>query len=267
MNEALKLIPPEHMVYIALAIGGVIKVLKTDVMSNWLNKLPVSWINAVPKGLLPWLALFFAMAVSVVDLKLTVPASTWKDALAVTAQGVFSGSLAIAGHETIAKTVGKIVKIPPASVIIFVLGVALVSGVSSMACAPIVAALPHIIAAVVDAGQIIDTIVAFVDRYFASHPDPAAQKKVDEAVVKVRGALNVLLRVANGVEDASNEKVDAAFEQFKQAYLELLGLVKPYGVIPAGAGDREQFPKMSVSAKGDTLTVPDPVAFNPKARQ
>lgn len=265
MNEAIQLLPPQHMVYIALAIGGVIKVLKTDVMSNWLNKLPTTWINAIPKWALPWLALFLSMVVSVVDLKLTIPSSTWKDAIAVTVQGVFSGSLAIAGHETLAKTVGKFIKlppVPPASVFIFIIGAAVVTGVSGMACAPVVSALPHIIAAVVDAGQIIDTIVTFVGKWFAAHPDPEAQAKVDAAVVKVRGALNVLLRVANGVEDASNEKVDAAFEQFKQAYLELLALVRPYGVVPNAS---ELSPKMTV--EHGTLSVPTPMAFDPRVKK
>lgn len=256
MNQTLSLIPAEHMMLIALAVGGAVRIIKTDTMSAWLEKMPPSWIGAVPKGALPWLALFLAMVVSVVDaLWVSKTAGTWQEALVAVVQGVFSGSLAIAGHETLAKTVGKVVKLPPPPTMmigVFFSAIALLTATPS--CAPVFAALPHVIAAVVDAQQIIDTIVTFVDRWFVAHPDPVAKAKVDAAVMKTRAALNVLLRAANGAEKVGQEKIDAAFADFKAAYLELIALVHPYGVNPSPT---ENFPKLSAS--GDTLTVPTPV--------
>lgn len=126
-------------------------------------------------------------------------------------------------------------------------------------CAAVVAALPGIIAAVVDGMQVLDAIEAFVARFFASKPDAATQAKIQAALDKCRSALNVALRVAQGTDAASNAKTDAAFDEFKRAYLELLALVRPFGVQQASGALRAE-----VSPAGDHLTVPEPLALAPR---
>jgi hypothetical protein len=130
----------------------------------------------------------------------------------------------------------------------------LVAASLSGGCASVAAALPHIIAAIVDGGHVIDTIASFVAKWFAAHPDPTTQKKVDEAISKARRALNVALRSAEGTDKLDQAKVDAAFEDFKQAYLELISLVRPYGVSQEG-----EPPK--ANADGAGLVVPPPLAI------
>lgn len=125
--------------------------------------------------------------------------------------------------------------------------------VATAGCAAVGAALPHIIAAVVDGVQVLDTIYAFVQQFFAKHPDADTQAKVEAALQKCRAALNVALRTAEGADGVANAQTDAAFEAFKQAYLELIALVRPLGV---NTGDR-----LSAASAGDTLVVPEPLAL------
>ena len=122
-------------------------------------------------------------------------------------------------------------------------------------CAPLFAALPDVIAAITDGAQIIDVIEHFVANYFVMHPDAEAQKKVAEAINRCRLSLNLALRTAQASKELNDQQVDAAFNDFKAAYIELLGLTKPYGVKPAGG-------KM-MTARGDSLEVPEPLAFHP----
>lgn len=122
-------------------------------------------------------------------------------------------------------------------------------------CAAIAAALPDVIAAVTDGAQIIDAIEHFVALYFASHPDADKQKAVGEAITKARSALNLALRSAQGAKDLDDAKIDAAFADFKAAYLELIALCAPYGVKQAKVG--------RFAAAPGSLIVPEPIAFAP----
>lgn len=127
------------------------------------------------------------------------------------------------------------------------------------ACATLSAVLPDVIAAVVDGGQILDTIEGFVANYFATHPDAAAEKKVSEALARARLALNVALRTAQGAKNVDDRQVDAAFENFKAAYLDLLALVKPFGVSSS--------PNAALKAAPGHLDVPEPLAFRPRSHR
>lgn len=123
-------------------------------------------------------------------------------------------------------------------------------------CGAIISALPHVIAAVVDAVQVLDAIEAFVKRYFVENPDPPRELAVGKAIAKARGSLNAALRVAQGTEKLDQQKVDAAFADFKVAYQELLALVGPLGVKPAG----------TLAASPNGLTVPTPMALKLKVQ-
>lgn len=119
-------------------------------------------------------------------------------------------------------------------------------------CAAIATALPHVIAAVVDAVQILDAIEAFVAQYFAAQPDKEKELKVAKAIAKTRAALNVALRSVEGAEKLDQQKVDEAFTSFKQAYQELIAIVGPLGVKPAGA---------LMATQDGGLQVPEPRAM------
>jgi hypothetical protein len=120
-------------------------------------------------------------------------------------------------------------------------------------CATLVTSLPVIIAAVQDGSMVVDTIARFVELYFAKHGDksPVDPEKVRTAIERTRMALNAALRAAQGAEKLDQAQVDAAFADFKQAYIELTALVAPLGV---RTGDK-------LSARPGGLSVPEPMAL------
>ena len=131
--------------------------------------------------------------------------------------------------------------------------------VATPSCAAVLSALPKVVAAVTDAGQIVDSIKDFVDAYFVAHPDAAKQKLVDAAILKAKESLNLALRTANGAQELDQKKVDEAFADFKQAYRELLALVGPLGVRQDGTAA-----PLKAAPGGDSLTVPEPAALTLK---
>jgi len=68
-----------------------------------------------------------------------------------------------------------------------------------------------------------------------------------------RASLNLALRASRGAEELDQQKVDAAFADFKVAYQELLSLVGPLGVRPAGA--------LGAQPYDEHLYVPEPMAM------
>jgi hypothetical protein len=283
-------VAPTTLATIAVIVGGVVRLLKTKQFSEILDALPVSWVKAIPKTYLPWLAVVLGVVLTMLDAKLNGGLKTWGEALWVGLAGVLSGSMAIAGHETIAKTVERVrtgktdpppppargqadamVSIPPAppsglsrymlrTAYLLVVGFALMlfAG-STTGCAAVAAALPHVIAAIVDGGQIIDRIAEYLSKWFAMHPDPIVQPKVELAIAKARRALSAALHAADGADKLDQAKIDAAFDDFKKAYLELIALARPYGVSMEG-----EPPKLS--ADGTSLQVPPPLALKPVKR-
>ena len=128
------------------------------------------------------------------------------------------------------------------------------------ACAPLLSALPAVIAAVTDGIQIIDMIEAHaglaLDQVKADDP---TRKKVHEAITVAKAALNAALRAAQGAEQAgalNQESAEAAFANFKAAYLSLLEVVAPFGVSEAG-----DTLSARAESSGTTLRVPRPEAF------
>ena len=124
-------------------------------------------------------------------------------------------------------------------------------------CAALMAALPDVIAAVIDGGHILDAIEAFL---VGQHPSAEDQKKISEAIGKARTALNAALRTAQGTQDLSDEKIDHAFDEFKVAYMELMSLVRPYGVRMA------TLPSARFATSREGLQVPEPMAFHPNRK-
>lgn len=126
-------------------------------------------------------------------------------------------------------------------------------------CAAALSLLPDVVAAVTDGMQIIEAIERFCNLYFIKHPDPHAEMAVGDAIAKARDALNVALRTAQGAKELNDKQVDAAFEDFKQAYIALLGLVRSYGVTEATMPT-----KPTLRVQEGRLVVPSPMAFNMK---
>ncbi len=129
--------------------------------------------------------------------------------------------------------------------------VVLAASLALTGCASVLPVLVDVIAAVTDGVQILDAIETFVRRYFVEHPNDAQEREVAQAIAKARAALNVTLRASQGAKDLDEQKVEVAFQEFRIAYQELLTLVRPLGVHPAG----------SLRAVPNGLEVPDPIAL------
>lgn len=127
-------------------------------------------------------------------------------------------------------------------------------------CAAVSNALPHVVAAVTDGIQVLDAIEHFTRTYFASKPDAAYEARVAKVIARTRSALNAALRTSEGAQKLDQQKIDAAFSDFKIAYQELLALVGPLGVTPASGG------AFSASEDGAKLAVPEPVALTLRVR-
>lgn len=264
-------------VLIALIVGALVRLVRTDKFAAFLEAAPV--FKPVPKKALPWIALILGVLILVVDG--AVNGHLGKAAILKTAvDGLFAGALAIAGHETLAKVFKKDEPEPPAPtdtkppappsedppkpegnvlqrIAIAALAATLLVGTTS--CAAVASILPHVIAAIVDGGQIIDRIAEYLSKWFAAHPDPVVQPKVELAITKCRAALSVALHAADGASKLDQAKVDAAFDDFKKAYLELIALASPYGVAVEGG-------PVKARADGATLVVPQPLALKPVPR-
>jgi hypothetical protein len=77
--------------------------------------------------------------------------------------------------------------------------------------------------------QIID---AAVEEWFAMHPDvkPEVKKKYRQVYAKCQDALNAANHALAGTEELTQEQYDAAFQSFKEAYLELRDLLHREGI-------------------------------------
>ena len=125
---------------------------------------------------------------------------------------------------------------------------------SAPGCAALTSNLPAVIAAVQDGTMVVETIARFVEMYVVSHPGKVDEAKIRGAIERTRTALNVALRTAQGAEKLDQAQVDAAFADFKAAYIDLLALAAPLGV---QTGDK-------LMAKPGTVNVPEPMALKLK---
>jgi hypothetical protein len=124
-------------------------------------------------------------------------------------------------------------------------------------CSQLLPLLPTIVAAVQDAALIIDRIERYVDAVFAAKPDPAAETAVRTALDETRVALSMALRASKGAADLGRDDAVAAFAEFRQAYVALLKLLKPLGVVEANYATTGEY----AAARGAGLVVPTPLAM------
>jgi hypothetical protein len=126
-------------------------------------------------------------------------------------------------------------------------------------CAAVASLLPTVIAAVTDAALILDQIEDYMHRYFAANPNPEKEKQVFRALGKCRGTLIVAQRTSQGAHELDQQKVDAAFTDFKAAYTELTALLDGVpGLRVQRPGDGPM-----LAAGPDQLILPPPIAMGP----
>lgn len=121
-------------------------------------------------------------------------------------------------------------------------------------CGTVVPYLPTVLSYVTTAINAINSIKSFVD---AALPDGDSKKKIDMAIARTQSALAGAQAAIRGAEHLTQAQVDAAFDEFQRTYVELLILVKPYGVRTAEPGER-------LAAMPGGLTVPSAVELVPR---
>ena len=89
-------------------------------------------------------------------------------------------------------------------------------------------------AGITDAQIAIQTIIAGIDAYFAAHPNPALQAKIDAAVADTSAALRVVTTALSGATSISDGNVQALIA-FASAYSALMSLVAQIGIQTASA--------------------------------
>ena len=87
------------LVLLGVVLGGVVRLLRTEKFNDVLKKFG---LKPVPSWSLPWLSVGLGAAAQVTEA--VVGGSALSAALPAAVDGVLAGALAIAGHETIART-------------------------------------------------------------------------------------------------------------------------------------------------------------------
>lgn len=99
----------------------------------------------------------------------------------------------------------------------------------------IVDSLPTVIQYVTDAQLILDRIDQSVRPILALKNDEQLNQKYAQAIEHTRSTLQVALRSAKGGQSLSQDELDAAFSDFRTAYVQLRDLLQGTGLMsPAG---------------------------------
>ena len=89
----------------------------------------------------------------------------------------------------------------------------------------VVPVVTRILAVVLDAQQVVNSIDQVVDVFFAGAPDSPFRDRYEKVLAKVNTSLNLIVRLSQGTQRLDEERVDAAFADFKVAYQELMALL------------------------------------------
>lgn len=91
------------ILYVALTIGFLIRLLKADRLDSFLVQFG---IGPVPKAFLPWLSLALGIGGALVDgADAGIP---WRELGPVAFEGLLAGALAIAGQETVVTGIANV---------------------------------------------------------------------------------------------------------------------------------------------------------------
>jgi len=139
-------------------------------------------------------------------------------------------------------------------ILALILSTFMVTGSGCSAVQKVVDAFPTVIQYVQDANMVLDAIDRAVVPLLALKGDPEFNHKYAGAMDAVRRTLQVALRSVEGGKNLSEEEVDAAFVDFRAAYVQLRVLLEQSGLMNS-AGTFAAVPgKLN-------LTVPEPLAM------
>lgn len=126
--------------------------------------------------------------------------------------------------------------------------------VGTTGCAAIMPVIPKIVSVVTDALVIMGIIDGAVQEYFRTHPNtpPEVIKKYRTVYNKAMNALNSAQHALEGVEDLDQDQYDAAFNEFKLAFIELKELLSKEGLMQGNALN---------ASPGTTVVIPEPEAL------
>lgn len=123
-------------------------------------------------------------------------------------------------------------------------------------CAAVLKALPTIIQYVADAQIILDMIDRQATPLIQQLADEQVQKDYARAMGVAQTSLQIALRSTKGTDELSKEQVDKAFENFREAYKDLLSVLQRAGLMNSD-GTMKATPGMT------PVTVPEPLAISP----
>jgi hypothetical protein len=112
--------------------------------------------------------------------------------------------------------------------------------------------LSDVEAKITDASALIDAIQSVVTVFFLARPAPEVQAKVEKAIGDVSLGLSAASRALRGVENASQEQLDAAWKDFRGSYAELLVILRDIGIVSADG---------KMATRRGTVALPDPLAM------
>ena len=114
-------------------------------------------------------------------------------------------------------------------------------------CAAIASALPVIDSAISDTAIVLQGIETAFDAYQATHQvSPADRIEYDKLLASTYQALQLGNRAVADLKQIDQGQYDAAFSDFKTAFLTLTTFLKSKGVTPIGSG------LVGAGAQGDT---------------
>ncbi len=123
----------------------------------------------------------------------------------------------------------------------------------------VVPMLPKIVAVVADAIATLQVIDSAVERWMDEHPnlDPKVRAKYRAAYERCVTALNAANHALSGAKHLEQSDIDAAFAEFREAYIAMRDLLVVQGIAKADATG-----KLSLSADGsDAIELPTPEAM------
>lgn len=119
----------------------------------------------------------------------------------------------------------------------------------------VVDALPTVVQYVQDADMILDAIDRAVVPVLAIKGDPELNNQYAGAMDVARRALQVALRSTRGGQALSEEEVDAAFADFRAAYVNLTSLLQQHRLMNSAG-------TFSAAPGTPNITVPEPLAVS-----
>lgn len=120
-------------------------------------------------------------------------------------------------------------------------------------CKTLVPLIPKIVSVLADASATMQIIDSAVEEWFAAHPDvdPKVRAEYRRLYAKCQQGLRGANLTLQGADELSQDEYDAAFLNFKDAYLELRTLLMREGIAVGnklGTGDA-------------TVDIPEPLAL------